>query len=47
VRRDAQNGEPLTEEVGVPFAVLLEGVAVEAAAVELDDEALLSPEHVD
>ena len=44
---DAERGEPLTEEMRVPFAVLLEGVAVEGAAVELDDQALVSVQHVD
>jgi hypothetical protein len=28
--RDAEDPEPRAEEVGVPFAVLLEGVALEA-----------------
>jgi hypothetical protein len=32
LRRDAEHGESLTEQVRVAFAVLLEGVAVEGAA---------------
>ena len=40
---------PAFEEVGVPFAVLLEGVGggVELAAVEFDDEALVAVDGVD
>jgi hypothetical protein len=46
---DAEGGEPGVEEVGVAVAVLLEGVGggVELAAVEFDDESLLSVDGVD
>jgi hypothetical protein len=43
----AENTEPRAEEVGVPFAVPLEGVAVVGVAVELDDEPLVAPHGVD
>ena len=46
---DAEGREPLIEEVGIAVSVLLEGVGggVELAAVEFDDEALLSVDGVD
>ena len=46
---DAERGEPRIEEVGVAVAVFFEGVGggVELAAVEFDDEFLVSVDGVD
>jgi hypothetical protein len=46
---DAEGGEPRVEEVGVAVAILFEGSGggVELAAVELDDEVVVSVDGVD
>ena len=46
---DAECGDPRFEEVGVAVAVLFEGAGggVELAAVEFDDEVLVSVDGVD